>query len=707
MLRNVALTALCVASVSAQSLETLSANYRKTPNPRTRAAILRFANAHPADKDGALALLVLGQTEVDQRQFGDGLQHLKAAQSRLPNLADYAGYWEAVAENELRQFAEIEQRLGPVWNRAPASPLIANAAELAVHSYLETSQPEKALMLITQHLTDLTEPHAELLLARSYEADKNLAAAAVHYQKIYIEFPLSKEASEAQGALERYPVTQPQVLLARGLKLIECGDYARARKELTSLLPQLSGADLDLARVRIGAAQYQAREYKQARDYLESFQASGEPEAERLYYLLECARRLDRVDEMNGILDRLSKSYAQSGWRLRAMLTAASYYSSHNQRDAAEPLYQACYESFPKDPQTAQCQWKVAWAEYLRNPSNAAGLLQDHLRHYPDSDHASTALYFLGRIAESKADRGAARVFYEALNQKYPNYYYATLARDRLRQASIAASAPTAETVQFLSGIQFPTRGTAANFVATSATKARIDRAELLAQAGLSDLAEGELRFGAKTDGQPELIALELADLANRREAPDQAIRYIKRYAPGYMAMSLDTAPEKFWRLAFPLPYRKALEDYCRERSLDPFVVAALIRQESEFNIKATSRASARGLTQIMPATGRELSRKLKIPRYRTSMLYSADTNLKLGTYYLKALFDQLQGKWEETLASYNAGKSRVNSWVSASNYHEPAEFVESIPFNETRLYVQSVLRNAEVYRRIYGQQTR
>jgi soluble lytic murein transglycosylase len=235
----------------------------------------------------------------------------------------------------------------------------------------------------------------------------------------------------------------------------------------------------------------------------------------------------------------------------------------------------------------------------------------------------------------------------------------------------------------------------------------RIERSHLLASAGLDDLAENELRFGAKTGGQPQILAVELAELANQRDAPDQAIRYIKHFAPGYLSLSIDNAPDKFWRLAFPLPYRHSLEEYSRQQSLDPFLVAALIRQESEFNTKAVSPANARGLTQVLPSTARQLSRQLKIPRYSTKMLFTPDMNLKIGTYYLKALSNQLQGKWEETLASYNAGKSRVNSWTSAASYHEPAEFVESIPFSETRVYVQSVLRNAEVYRRLYGPKVR
>src|SRR5258707_13605651 len=130
--------------------------------------------------------------------------------------------------------------------------------------------------------------------------------------------------------------------------------------------------------------------------------------------------------------------------------------------------------------------------------------------------------------------------------------------------------------------------------------------------------------------------------------------------------MPIGTAPDKFWQMAFQLPYRKPLREYCREHSLDPFLVAALIRQESEFNAKAVSRANARGLTQVMPATGRELGRKLKIPRYQTSMLFSPDTNLKIGTYYLRALLNQLEGKREATLASYNAGKSRAVAWLAS-----------------------------------------
>ncbi|HEX5226663.1 MAG TPA: transglycosylase SLT domain-containing protein, partial [Bryobacteraceae bacterium] len=700
--RLAALALVCSLALSAQTFEGIADRYRKTPTPAARAAVLRYAQSH-RDQTGALALLLLGATEDDQRQFGDALTHLNAASKRLPELADYIAYLTAVADSGLRQFNDTEPALQPVWHAAPSSPLVGKAVALQAEAYLQNGNPAGAAALVEQHLRDLAVPQAELLLARAYEAQNNAEAAAQHYQKIYIEYPLSKEASDAEAALTRYPSIPAEGLFARGLKLEAAGDYTRAGKELTAVLPRLSSVNFDLARVRIGAAAYLDRENESAYKYLTSFQATTpDGEAERLYYVLECQRRLNRLDEMNATLAKLSQTAPQSHWRLEGLVSVGNYYIAHDQQDAAQPLFRTCFESFGMDPESSACHWKVTWWTYLHDPAQAEPMLREHLTRYGASDQATAALYYLGRIAESKSDWATARAYYDAVSSAYPNYYYAILARDRLETPSLMTATASSATAQFLLTSQIANRHAPETFDPTPATKQRIARAHLLDTAGLDDLAEAELRFGAKADGQPQVIAIALAEIASERDAPDQAIRYIKHYAPGYLSLPIDSAPDKFWRLAFPLPYRKSLETYCREEMLDPYLMAALIRQESEFNPKAVSRANARGLAQVMPGTGRQLSRKLGL-HYRTAMLFSPDTNLKLGTYYLKQLSDELQGKPEAALASYNAGKTHVTAWLAAANYREPSEFVESIPFNETRNYVQSVLRNAEVYRRLYG----
>jgi soluble lytic murein transglycosylase len=175
----------------------------------------------------------------------------------------------------------------------------------------------------------------------------------------------------------------------------------------------------------------------------------------------------------------------------------------------------------------------------------------------------------------------------------------------------------------------------------------------------------------------------------------------MKSMAPDYLALPLSGAPQRFWDFLFPLPWRNELFASAQRRGVDPYLVAGLIRQESEFNPQAVSRARAYGLTQVRPATGRTVARGAGVPRYSTGVLLQPAANLNIGAAILRSMLDRHDGSLEYTLAAYNAGPTRVAEWRAWATYREPAEFVESIPFTETRDYVQAVLRNADVYRRL------
>jgi soluble lytic murein transglycosylase len=253
-----------------------------------------------------------------------------------------------------------------------------------------------------------------------------------------------------------------------------------------------------------------------------------------------------------------------------------------------------------------------------------------------------------------------------------------------------------------LQSVRIPPPPAAGTFDPDPATRLRVERARLLASAALDQWADSELRFGARTDSRPGAVAIELARLATDRGAPDLGIRFIKNLAPGHLNWSIDAAPQQFWRFAYPIPFREPLERFAKEQSLDTYLVAGLIRQESEFNPKAVSRARAVGLTQVLPSTGRQISRKLRLG-FQNSLLYQPEFNLRLGTYHLRQVLNQFDGRVVAALAAYNAGESRAVAWLTWGDFREPAEFVETIPFSETRNYVQTVLRNADFYRRLYA----
>ncbi len=666
-------------------------------------AIARIAVGDP------LADLKLGSTQVDAGHYPAAIATLQPLGKRLPKLADYVAWFLANAQFDSRNFADVPKVLEPVWNSKPRSPLAAGAVLLAAQAYGQNGAPREALDLLRKNYAMLSQPQGDLAMARAFEATGDLVSAAVYYQRVYYGYPISAEAMQANTESaklreqlgDNYPPAMPNVMLGRAFKLLESGNAARARQEIDSLIPELGGAERDLARVRAGVAAYESKDTLRAQQYLHDLKVSSpEADAERIYYLLQCARRLKNQQAADSALDQMAHLYPTSKWRLEALIAAANRYLVENQLDAYEPLYRACYESFPNEPQAAGCHWKVVWGHYLRRRADAADLLRAHLRLFPASENASAALYFLGRLAQASNDTNAARSYYDEIVREYPNYYYTVLARQRLEELGTGAPSPAVS--EFLRSVVFPSRARTLNFVPNATAIARLERARLLVSAGLEDWAEGELRFGAQNEDQPQVLAVELASLSSQHAGPDQAMRYIKRYAAGYLYMPIASAPLDFWKFAFPIPYRVDLERFSKQNGLDPFLMAALIRQESEFNPSVVSHSNARGLTQILPSTGRELSRRLKLRPYSTLALFQPAVNLQFGTLYLKLMADSLDGKWEVALAAYNAGLARAHDWLSWGEFREPAEFIETVPFQETRNYIQTVLRNADVYRRLY-----
>jgi soluble lytic murein transglycosylase len=180
------------------------------------------------------------------------------------------------------------------------------------------------------------------------------------------------------------------------------------------------------------------------------------------------------------------------------------------------------------------------------------------------------------------------------------------------------------------------------------------------------------------------------------------AIETLKRAVPNYFSATINQLPRPIWERLFPRPYWDDLKKHASVNQLDPYLVASLIRQESEFNPGAVSPANALGLMQLLPHVGRGVAREEKIKHFSTDELFNAPINLQLGTRYFKHMVDHYHGQVEYALAAYNAGEDRVDAWRSSGDFKDVEEFVESIPFTETREYVQAIMRNAVLYKLLY-----
>jgi soluble lytic murein transglycosylase len=665
----------------------------------------------PVSED-VLVRLKAGVDALDKGQLETAAHHLSAVQPRLPLLADYVAFWLGQARAQQKSFDAVPGLLEPVWKTAVPSPLAGRAAVLAARSQVERGAWQAALKTLSRLPAEqLPQPQASLLAAQAEEGAGNSLGAAAYYQTVYFLYPLSDEAGDARTALlrlerdlgERYPQPTPQLRLDRAGKLFDSRQAARAKDEYEDMASRLSGLPRDQARVRMGAADYQVRKTEAAIAHLRDLQVSSpEAEAERLYWLVQSYRRLDRDDEMLEAVDQLARKAPNSLWRQKALIQAANNFIVRNESARFVPLFQACADFQPQTDETATCHWKALWPTYLARPAAAVELMRAHLQKFPNSDKAGASLYYLGRVAEQAGDFAAAKRYWTELRTRYPNYYYTTLLGPRLGRPEVARAGASPATDTFLQSINWPVRQRRADVTPDDQTNQRLERARLLSRAGLDTWAESELRYGVRNGGKVFPLVIEMAESANRRGAPDVALRYVKGSVPNYLWLHHDGAPMRFWKLAFPFPYRARIESYCRQHSLDPFLVAALIRQESEFNHQVVSYANAIGLMQILPGTGRELGRKVGIRGVTAASLKKPDINLRLGTYYLRTQLDARNGSVEDTLAGYNAGPSRVPVWHGWADFREPSEFVETVPFTQTRDYIQIILRNAEMYRWIY-----
>jgi soluble lytic murein transglycosylase len=691
------------AHAAAPALATLVKAYRLAPTAGKRAAIETYAAGHP--KEAPQARLALGMAAYEQKDYAAAIANLRQAVGKLPKVDDYAAYYLAAARVEANDFAGIPKGLETVHNMMPRSPLAGKAWVVEARA-LEASDAAGAVKALRDHYAELPQPDGDVTLADCYQAAGDLRNAADFYQRVYYEYLTGDAATHAAAALvalkdamgSAYPEPLPEQKLRRADRLMDAHLYAQAQAEYGAIggPPELAS---EQAKVRAGAADYQAGNAQRAYAYLAGLDLpESDADAERLYYMEESARRQANDAQMMAAVDGLGTKHQKSPWRLKALVSAANRYLLVNRPDDFVPLYSAAYADFPDSPAAALCHWKVAFQAYLRGKPEAVGLLREQLKNYPAHTSAAAALYFMGRLAEQAGDPGSAKVYYQRLAIAFENYYYAVLARQRLTIPEIAAAPPTQQAAEFSSTLVFPQAQPPAT-APTASTTARIERSRVLRQAGLNDVADGELRFGARTDAQPALIAMEMADAA---DSAFQGLRAMKSLVPDYLGLSLGSAPRSFWTLLFPLPYRTDLQAAAVAQGLDPYLVAGLIRQESEFNPAAVSHANAYGLTQLRPATARQYARRAGVRRPSTQALLQPAVNLKIGATYLRSMLDQHSGRVEETLASYNAGPNRAAEWLNWNHYREPAEFVESIPFSETRDYVQAVLRNADIYRRLY-----
>lgn len=613
------------------------------------------------------------------------------------SLANYAAYYKGLSELKLSRAADARETFEGILERKPPGYLSV-AAALGSAEAAEALGDHRAALARYESLAGDNETVTDDVLARVGRAalasgERRKAAAA--FVRAYYEYPLSDAAIAAQTALEDLEdvAVRPGIDadLGRAARLFGARRYADARSAYEALRDRVSGENREIVELRIAESDYFQGRYKAALDGLQPWLGRGSRQAEARFFHLSALRELDRDDEYVAQTRALVRDFPDSSWSEEALNNLGTHYILTNEDAQAAEIFRELFDKFPTGTRGERAAWKAGWWAYKSGEyGEAIRIFESAARTYPRSDYRPSFLYWAGRAHRHLGDAPQAEARLRLVFTDYGSSYYGRLALRHLpksvRTAVDAAIVPASGSAPAAPDDPPPTTRTI----------------QLLLASGLYDDAINELRFAQQAWGTSPAIEATMAWAYNRKGELRRAINLMRRAYPQFLTADGHELPTEILEIIFPLTYWDLIRKHAAARKLDPYIVAALIAQESTFDPKIRSAANAYGLMQIIPATGRRLARSLGIRRFRTAMLTDPAINVRMGTLYFSRLVEQFGGV-HFALASYNAGENRVVRWKAERPGVEQDEFIDDIPFPETQNYVKRILGTAEDYRALYG----
>ena len=694
-------------------LEALAAT---SSRPETWQLLRNYAQSQPEPEWNGWAYFLAGFKEYEGQHYPAAVTDLAQAAVSGFTLADYAIYYEALALDQGGQPQKAAGLLGGFASRFPQSRLHILALTLRANTLMEAQEQQQAADMLSAEPASRTQPGLALLLGKAYVQGHRPAEAALAFQTVYYNFPASAQAKTAADALRplriqlgpAYPVPDEALSTARADALLKAGRYADALKDYSALRRDRPSSPR-APEWRMGEARCLLRLRRSADALQELFEHFDTPEreAQRLELLVEAHVQQSDAPGITQELARLDTTYPDNPAYADALSQAGAFYFRQFNWAEASRNYGRLAELFPRSDHLREDAWRLAWCDYLLGDPQTSALMNKYLMQFPDSPRAPAALYWLGRAEEQQGVLPEARALYALLVKRFVHTYYAPRAAARLAaigSKQVSAPAPGDPGATPLASALVPVlapRVVPAGLGCLPAWHSEAARPALILQAlNLKNLEEDYLKSALAADNPPTELRLLLAELYTAEGNANSALFAALRAVPAYPQMDFSDLPGQVWDFLYPQAYWKLIEQEARTNNLDPYLVMGLVRQESAFSPGALSSANARGLMQVLPETAARSNRPSRT-RVAARRLYDPAYNVRIGCAYFADLLKSFDAQPELALAAYNAGDSRVRDWVKRSPPRETGAFLESIPFSATRIYVEMVLRDAEIYRQL------
>jgi soluble lytic murein transglycosylase len=513
--------------------------------------------------------------------------------------------------------------------------------------------------------------------------------------RILTEYPRSRWTERHYGALAAAGDSPlASISFAEGTKLADRLGRVNRYDQALDLLDRLKSRFPE----RIGSADYRyarATSLFNSRNYTlmtEEPSVPGEP-----YYLpIELLRaraywRSDRGPLFLERMDAIIKENPTSKHAGEAKIQLSKYYQTDESdlERSARLLEEGMAIVGPGTD--GQHLWTLGWTWVQAGKrSDALKVFERYLQKYPDADYTANALFWSAKMYEADGNVARRDEFLRRLIGQYPYAYYSYRAREIL-------GVPLIPPNEVQSGFTFPQAALEAP------NDPRLAVALELRATGLDVDAARELkRVAASVKGDP-VLSWRLADFYSDAGEPLRAIGILNRDFKDLIRHGGTGIPQRFWEVLYPRFRWDEIKAAAAATATDPWLIAAIIRQESGWDPTTVSNAGAVGLMQIMPAEAATIAEGAGIGAIERSALFDPAVNIRVGAAELRQKLDAMNGNRTLAIASYNAGETAVRRWLDRTPITELDLFVDSIPYAETRLYVMIVTRNLHEYQRVYA----
>jgi soluble lytic murein transglycosylase len=644
---------------------------------------------------------------ADRESFDSALPLLTRPSIQQGPLGNYAVYVAALAELRPGRPAEARTAL----HELQTEPLVGYLSELAALAEAECAvalDDYAAAVAIYNEVASGSPAAPDDVLIRLGSAAKmagDFDAARDAFGRVYFEMPTSEWADLAEqeyDALQNVETIRPGAArvgleMERAERLYARGAYSAARAAFQKVRLATSGEARERVQFRLAAIDFHVGRARQARAALLPFTEKGPHQAEALYYSARAARNAGDHAAYVRTARRVVDRFPDGPWAEAALDSLATHYILIDDEAAADAVFRELYAKYPKGAHAQRAAMRAGWQAYRQKRYADTVAYFDHASaDFPRADYRPAWLYWSGRAYEhlGQRDRAEERLLLAAAD--YLNSYYGRLAVVRLN------------------GRRPPPRVVADGQTAgANAPPPNQTVVHALIEAFRFDEALAELQYAQRTwgDSAPLRATISwvqrqhgLSGVAGQEQFDSLrgSITTMRRVYPQFMASGGELLPREVLTHIFPLAYWDLIQKHAEERALDPFLVAALMSQESTFVPAIRSSAGAVGLMQLMPDTARPLARRLGLT-YSSGLLTDPEVNIRMGTLYLAEKIAEF-GELHLALASYNAGETPVRRWRAERPGIPQDEFIEDIPYPETQNYVKRILGTVDDYRRLYGQ---